>query len=305
RYHIRMVIGPDEYHEAVDDNAYTNVMAQWNLERGAETARLLQSRWPEHWRSLVERLNLKPETWQRITEAMETGFDPQTRLFEQFQGFFDLEEVDPAVLAKCTMPIDICLGREQTRRAKVIKQADVVAISALLWNRFPREVHERNFRYYEPRTAHGSSLSPAFHALVAARLGDLPLVERYFRQAAEIDLANNVGNATGGVHIAAMGGLWQAAVFGIAGMCLREDGLSFDPHLPQSWRKFSFSVQWHGRRLAVVMNRERRRIEVELHGNDPMTVEMVGGSVTVISPGHQCMAQWDGTARGAWQDSAL
>ncbi|MES4787155.1 MAG: glycoside hydrolase family 65, partial [Nitrospiraceae bacterium] len=96
-------------------------------------------------------------------------------------------------------------------------------ISALLWNRFPREVHERNFRYYEPRTAHGSSLSPAFHALVAARLGDLPLVERYFRQAAEIDLANNVGNATGGVHIAAMGGLWQAAVFGIAGMCLRED----------------------------------------------------------------------------------
>ena len=32
RYHIRGVIGPDEYHETVDDNAYTNGLAQWNLE---------------------------------------------------------------------------------------------------------------------------------------------------------------------------------------------------------------------------------------------------------------------------------
>ena len=28
--------GPDEYHEVVDDNAYTNVMARWNLRRAAE-----------------------------------------------------------------------------------------------------------------------------------------------------------------------------------------------------------------------------------------------------------------------------
>ena len=36
RGHIRGVIGPDEYHESVDDNAYTNVMARWNLKRAAD-----------------------------------------------------------------------------------------------------------------------------------------------------------------------------------------------------------------------------------------------------------------------------
>jgi trehalose/maltose hydrolase-like predicted phosphorylase len=90
-------------------------------------------------------------------------------------------------------------------------------------------IHEANFRYYEPRTAHGSSLSPAFYALVAARLGDRALAQAYFRQAAEIDLANNIGNAAGGVHMAALGALWQAAVFGVAGLRLRENGIVLDP----------------------------------------------------------------------------
>ena len=34
--HIYGVIGPDEYHEPVDDNAFTNVMARWNMRRAAE-----------------------------------------------------------------------------------------------------------------------------------------------------------------------------------------------------------------------------------------------------------------------------
>ncbi|HEY8370746.1 MAG TPA: glycoside hydrolase family 65, partial [Thermodesulfobacteriota bacterium] len=230
RYHIRCVIGPDEYHEGVDDNAYTNLMARWNLERGADVARLIADRWPERWRALAERLGLspeEPEAWRRVAAAIETGFDPRTGLFEQFRGFFDLEDVDLAAHGPCAVPIDVCLGRERTRRSQVIKQADVVALQVLLWDSFPREVHEANFRYYEPRTAHGSSLSPAFHALAAARLGDTVLAERYFRQAVEIDLAERMSSAAGGVHMATLGGLWQAAVLGAAGMRLTEDGLAF------------------------------------------------------------------------------
>ena len=55
RYHIRGVIGPDEYHETVDDNAYTNGLAQWNLEVGEEVTRLVAERWPEQWRALSRR----------------------------------------------------------------------------------------------------------------------------------------------------------------------------------------------------------------------------------------------------------
>jgi kojibiose phosphorylase len=121
-----------------------------------------------------------------------TGFDPATKLFEQFAGYVQLEEIDVVAQRSCATPIDTCLGPERIRRSKAVKQADVVALSALLWDKWPVAVHQANFRYYEARTAHGSSLSPALHALVAARLADRTLAQAYFRQAAEIDLANNI-----------------------------------------------------------------------------------------------------------------
>jgi kojibiose phosphorylase len=101
--------------------------------------------------------------------------------------------------------------------------------------------------YYEPRCGHGSSLSPAIHALVAARLGEKALAERYFRQAAEIDLADNMGNAAGGIHAAALGGLWQAAVFGFAGLRFTAAGPEHHPSLPASWRSLSMRFLWRGR----------------------------------------------------------
>lgn len=122
------------------------------------------------------------------------------------------------------------LGRDRTQKSKVVKQADVVALSALLWERFPSAVHEANFRYYEPRTAHGSSLSPALHAFVSARLGDSDLAARYFRDAAAIDLSNHRGNAAGGVHIATLGGS--------AGRCLRHGVSGFEKTGLSSTRTF-------------------------------------------------------------------
>jgi trehalose/maltose hydrolase-like predicted phosphorylase len=118
----------------------------------------------------------------------------------------------------------------------------------LLWDRFPPEVREANFRYYEPRCGHGSSLSPAIHSLLAARLGDVALAEHYFRQAREIDLANNMGNSAGGVHMGALGGLWQAAVFGFAGLRLTGDrGPEHHSTLPPQWRGLSMRFKWRGR----------------------------------------------------------
>ncbi len=121
----------------------------------------------------------------------------------------------------------------------------------VLWDRFPAAVREANFRYYEPRTGHGSSLSPSIHALVAARLGDMDTAARYFRQAAEIDLADNMGNASGGVHAAALGGLWQAAVFGFGGLHFGPDGPALDPRLPPGWRGLRFPIQWRGASLRL------------------------------------------------------
>jgi kojibiose phosphorylase len=126
----------------------------------------------------------------------------------------------------------------------------------LLSDRFPADVKEANFRYYDPRTAHGSSLSPPIHAALAAQLGHAERARAYFEQTAEMDLANRMGNAAGGVHVGALGGLWQATVFGFAGVTIGAEGVRVDPRLPEGWRRLSFELQLHGQRVPVDLRRE-------------------------------------------------
>jgi trehalose/maltose hydrolase-like predicted phosphorylase len=305
RAHIRGVIGPDEYHEMVDDNAYTNVMAGWNLNRATEAVTILKRDRPSDWTRLSARVGLsvdEPAAWQRIAAALVTRFDPDTGLFEQFDGYFELEELDLAAHRNSLMPIELWLRGERIRRSKVIKQADVVALCALLWDEWPLAVHEANFRYYEPRTAHGSSLSPALHALVAARLGDGTLARSYLRQAGEIDLAKNTGHAASGVHMAALGGLWQAAVFGMAGLRAREDGIALNPHLPPGWTELRCCVQWRGCRLRLKFNADPPRIEVEVNGAGDLMISVIDGPVCRGYPSRSYVVRHDGSAWAAWQE---
>ncbi|HEX2569446.1 MAG TPA: glycosyl hydrolase family 65 protein [Polyangia bacterium] len=302
RYHILGVIGPDEYHESVDDNAYTNVLAQWNLERGVETAEVLARRWPEAWREVAARLDLgKAEVaaWREIAARLYTGFDPATGLFEQCRGFFGLE-AGPGHLPTGNhrlLPIAALLERERLQRAQIVKQADVIMLLQLLWERFSPEVREANFRYYEPRTIHGSSLSPPMHALVAARLGDLALAARYFRQTIGIDLSNNMGNASGGVHAAALGGLWQATIFGFAGVEVEAEGLRLRPRLPVGWRSVRFALEWRRRRLSVHVEATPRRLALELERGEPLLVAFDDGAPSLVGPGRRYQIETDAQAR--------
>jgi trehalose/maltose hydrolase-like predicted phosphorylase len=273
--HIRGVIGPDEYHEHIDDNAYTNVMARWNIRRALEVAALLRDRWPDRWARLSYRLGLEDTElvrWRTVAETMFTGWNSQTGLFEQFAGFFGLEEIDLAGYAGRSVPMDVVLGRERTQRSKVIKQADVVALLGLLPEEFPDDSGRANFRYYEPRCSHGSSLSGAMHGLVAARLGDSDLALRYFQQAVAIDLADNHTTIAGGLHMAALGGTWLMAVFGFAGLSLRSDGIGFDPKLPTSWTALKFGIEWRGRHLRIGIDGAEQLFHATLEAGDPMAV---------------------------------
>ncbi|HKS73664.1 MAG TPA: glycosyl hydrolase family 65 protein, partial [Terriglobales bacterium] len=153
-------------------------------------------------------------------------------------------------------------------------------------------------RFYEPRTAHGSSLSPAIHSLVAARLGDMALAQRFLRQAAEIDLRNNMGNASGGVHAAALGGLWQAIVFGFAGVTIRSDGIEFSPNLLPDWRRLSFPLGWRNRLLRVSI--EPNSIHVRVHGSDSIRLRL-SGSDTVALPDHEYSSDRIGQGWSSWR----
>jgi trehalose/maltose hydrolase-like predicted phosphorylase len=279
RRHIRGVIGPDEYHPTIDDNAFTNVMARWNIRRALEMAAALRERWPERWASLSAQLGLDDselERWRSAADTIVTGLDPGTGLFEQFSGYFGLEDIDLAEYQGRSVPMDVVLGRERTRRSQIVKQADVVALLALLPEEFPADAGATNFGYYEPRCGHGSSLSRPMHGLAAARLGDAETALRFFQETAAIDLADTHVAIAGGVHIAALGGLWQMAVFGFAGLSLRGDGLAFEPRLPAAWDSLGFSVQWRGRRLSVRIDQADRSFEATLEDGEPMTLFVRG-----------------------------
>ena len=153
------------------------------------------------------------------------------------------------------------LGHKRTIQSQVIKQADVVMLMALLGEGIgtpgEADVHQvmlNNWNTYYPRSDHGSSLSPAVHARVAARLGLKDTAYEMFHHAAHIDLNDNKGNVRDGIHAAACGGVWQAVVFGFCGLHIDPSGeLALDPQLPDHWREVDFSVYYQGKRHPFVV----------------------------------------------------
>jgi trehalose/maltose hydrolase-like predicted phosphorylase len=172
------------------------------------------------------------------------------------------------------VPIDVVVGRERTQRSQVVKQADIVALIALLPEEFPGTMAEMNFRHYEPRCAHGSSLSAGMHALVAARLGDPELALRHLRVAANADLEDNP-NSAGGIRIAGLGGVWQTVVLGFAGLDLSGDAISINPRLPPHWRSMSFGVRWRGRSVRIDI--AGTRVRVAISEGEPVGIHVAGG----------------------------
>ena len=302
RYHIRLVVGPDEYHEGVDDNAYTNVLARWNIGKAVESLGWLEHVDGGHAEELRERLGLSDaeiEQWIGVMWNLEDGFDPATKLFEQFAGFFQLTDVPIEKLRPRPMAADLMLGREVTLRAKVVKQADVVMLCHILSDEYGDDVARANYDYYEPITSHGSSLSPGIYAAVAARLGDVPTAVEDFKMAAAIDLADNMGNAARGLHMATMGGLWQAAVMGFAGLQRRNEAMLIDPHLPPSWKKVRVPLWFRGARAEFEIRRRRAGDEVGITIERTSLRVILDGVERELRPGKHRLRRADGQP---WQE---
>ena len=302
RYHIRKVVGPDEYHDDVDDNAFTNEMARWNIERGLEVASILARRWRRRWQELSRKLDLLPTElaeWQEVADRLVLLRASSGDLIEQFDGFLQLEQVDLHQLPKQALAVDVLLGSERTRHSQVIKQADVVQLLALLWDRFSASERETSFNYYEQRCAHGSSLSPATHTLVAARLGKIDLAYRYFQQTASIDLDDSAPHAEPGVHLGSLGGLWQAVTFGFLGLSLQEKGLRLDPHLPSSWTSIGLPIRWRNRRIRLLVQNSPLALSATLLEGRPLTLYL--GKLSIrLHPQETARCRWD-DRRMLWQ----
>ena len=237
RAHIYGVIGPDEYHEPVDDNAFTNVLARWNLRQAAALDGVDED---------------ERAAWLGTAEALVDGYDRASGLYEQFAGFFELEPlIIEEIASRRPIAADLLLGAERTAGAQVLKQADVLMLHHLLPDEVAPGSLAPNLDFYEPRTAHGSSLSPAINASVLARDGRYRQALEALRIAARMDLDDLTGTTAGGLHLATMGGLWQALVIGFGGIRPRGEALCVDPRLPTEWNALEFALRFRGRPLRL------------------------------------------------------
>ena len=304
RYHVRLVVGPDEYHEGVDDNAFTNVLARWNIKRALDALAWLEKTDGARAAELTERLGITAEElagWRGVIDGYVDGFDPETLLYEQFAGFYDLDDVPIEKIRPRPMPADLLLGRDVTLVSKVVKQADVVMLCHVLADEIDEATTRANYDYYEPITCHGSSLSPGIHAAVAARLHDVPEATEYFKMAAAIDLADNMGNAAAGLHMATMGGLWQAAVMGFCGVMRRGEALRLDPQLPEAWKRVRLPLRFRGAHLSLDLRRRRAGVEVGITVEKAPVTLLLDGEEREFRPGTYRLRRPDGEA---WQVSA-
>jgi trehalose/maltose hydrolase-like predicted phosphorylase len=269
RGHISGVVGPDEYHEIIDDNAYTNQMASWNLRHAAlHTA-------GEPGVTDEERAG-----WESLAAAIVDGYDPARGRHVQYAGFDELEPVLIRDLLSRPVAADKVLGREKVQASQIIKQADVLMLHLMIPDLMPAGSLLRDLEYFEPRTAHGSSLSPGVHAAMFARAGRLDEAVAALTMTARMDLDELLVSASLGLHTAAMGGLWLALVAGFGGIRPAGDALRVDPKVPDTWGRFSVPVTFRGSRVTVVVDGDR----LDVRARPDVSVRVGDGPVVTAGP---------------------
>jgi alpha,alpha-trehalose phosphorylase len=271
RFCIHRVTGPDEYTTVVNDNTYTNLMAQQNLRCAADAVAELEETSPDRYRALVLRTGLAPgevADWRRAADRMYVPFDDRLGIHPQDDEFLDLKKWDFENTPPDKYPLLLHFHPLVIYRHQVIKQADVVLAMFLLGHEFSPEQKKRNFDYYDQLTTGDSSLSACIQAIVAIEIGYDELGLRYLMDALLMDLADVSGTVKDGCHIASMGGTWMGVVYGLAG--LRDHGgrVSFHPH--KQVRDLHFHLIVRGQRLAVDIGTEG--VTFTLEEGDGLTV---------------------------------
>lgn len=285
RYEINNVIGPDEFHEHVDNNAYTNYLAKWNIKKGLELINMLKEKYPEHYHAISNKIcltNEEMEKWKEVEEKIYIPYDKDKKLIEQFEGYFDKKDYVIDKFDENNMPIwpegvDITkLGDTQ-----LIKQADVVMLMLLLGEEFDEETKRINYEYYEKRTMHKSSLGPSMYAIMGLKVGDHKNAYQSFMRSANVDLVDNQGNTKEGLHAASAGGTWQVAVFGFGGMEIDKEGaLNINSWLPEKWDKLSYKVFWKGNLIEVIVTKQEVTVK-KLKGKGNIKVKVKGKELTI------------------------
>jgi len=274
RYEILDVVGPDEYHERVNNNAFTNVMVKHAADIFVLALEKVKKEFPEYFEKFNKELNWAYDFSQKlyVPQPNENG------IIEQFDGYFALEDITPKALkTREIKENEYWGGHGLASTTMTLKQADVVMMLNVFRNEYSKEIKKSNWDFYEPYTEHGSSLSACAYAIVAAEIGYTDWAYKYFIKTASVDLTGDTKQYLGslyigGTHPAANGGAWNTAIFGFAGVSFTDDTLDISPRLPDNWGCLSFTLNWKGEKLSIKATNN----SVEIKGIEKSKVTVYG-----------------------------
>lgn len=247
-YELRDVIGPDEYHERVNNNAYTNRMAKFTFESAIKIIEIAKSK---EW-NITKKYNLD-ELKVRFADAANKIYIPKpdnkTSIISQFDGYDGLEDIEIDKLKERLIDDKEYWGGAYgiASHTKIIKQADVITMLNLFHEEYSKEVLLKNWQYYEPRTEHGSSLSACMYALVACKCGLADKAYEFFLKSALTDIEGKGKQWAGliyigGTHPASSGGAYMTAVEGFGGIYFEDEMVKSKPCMPANWKRLSFKI---------------------------------------------------------------
>lgn len=264
KFHINDVTGPDEYTCIVNNNYYTNVVAQYNLHWAVKIYQLLKP--TAGFQDLREKLDLKEEEireFQKAAENMYLPYDDKLKINPQDDSFLQKRKWDLADIPKNKFPLLLHYHPLHLYRHQICKQADTIMAHFILEDAQTPETMSNSFQFYERITTHDSSLSYCIFSIMAARLGMEDKAFAYYEITANLDLLDKHHNTQDGIHVANMGGNYMAIVYGFGGFRLKEQGISLAPILPAKWTGYSFKISFEGSRMMVQVKADHCLIRLE------------------------------------------
>ena len=268
KFCINGVTGPDEYNTVVDNNVFTNLMAQGNLRYAVETIEWLKEKDPDAFAILQNKTQLglaEVEDWKTAADNMYIPVVERLGIHPQDDSFLNKKPWDFENTPPEKYPLLLSFHPLTIYRHQVIKQADVVLAMFLHGENFSLEQKRRNFEFYDPLTTGDSSLSSCIQSIVALEIGEFEKALFYARMALLMDLADVGGNVKDGCHIASMGGTWMALVYGLFGMRDYDGVLSFRPRRPTDSKAIMrIPLTMRGQRIEVEIDDTARTVKYSL-----------------------------------------
>ena len=273
KYVLLGVTGPNEYENNVDNNWYTNYSCIQCLKDTIYYLELIAHEFPEEYANIRRRTAFQyteTKRWMDIIDNMYLPIDEELGIIVQHDGYLDkeLKSVDEIPIGE--RPINQHWSWDRILRSCYIKQSDVLLGLYLYYYNFDQETIRCNFKFYEPKTVHESSLSPFVHSILAARTGDIEKAYQLFLHSTRLDLDDYNNEINEGLHITSMAGSWMALVRGFAGMKIIDRKVHFNPVIPQNWKRYTFKVRFQGRVLNVTVSGEST--EIRLLEGEPLEV---------------------------------